>query len=195
METKNIKSTPIVIITILTMIFYGCKGQKIEPLPCNPWAPTDCVISRTNYISIIELQDFFDNIRYHDSTKLSYDDCTIKLWGWVYYHGLNEPIFEPDYSSTPLQESWSPEAGYIVLVPNENHHGYDQSIRIEWDDSFLKDYPEFYRKFDSYLQKKWYVTIRMECVQNIIGWEPCNQYGFRFHAVSIDTINNKGWFY
>lgn len=188
MKTRKLTLTVMIIATLSLMAFSGCKKKdQITPICC-PWAPEIYSISRTDYNSPAELTNYF---REYDSTRLSHDGDTLKVWGWVYYHGPEEPIFEADYSSSPLREVWTPEAGYILLVSNEDHHGYGQHIRIDWNKSFLQDHPEFVQGFDSYLQKKWYVTIKVECVEQVTIWEPCRTIGHKYHLINMDTIPNN----
>ena len=189
MKTRNHTLTAMAIAILSLMVFSGCKKKdQITPICC-PWAPESYCISRTDYNSPVGLRDYFDD---HDSTKLSHDGDTLKVWGWVYYHGPEEPIFEADYSSSPLHENWTPEAGYIMLVPNEDHHGYTHHITIKWSKTYLQDHPEFVQDFDSYLQKKWYVTIKVECVDiSYLSGNSCTKIGLDFHLINMDTIPNN----
>ncbi len=186
MKTRDKMTLLIVIATVAAMTLTGCGETVIEPI-CYPWAPEGCTISRTDYNSPAEIFEYFHE---HDSTRRMHDGDTLKIWGWVYYHGPEEPIFEADFSSSPLREAWTPEAGYIKLVPNEDHHGYDQHVEIKWSNTtFLQDHPEFAQNFDSYLMKKWYVTVKTECCWTIP--KPCGSVGIDFYLIDMDTIPNN----
>ena len=186
MKTSRKTIALIAIAMFIVMFLTGCKRQEIEPV-CFPWAPESCTISCTEYNSPSEFRKYFNE---HDSTMMAHDGDTIKIWGWVYYHGSGEPIPWP-YETNPLREAWSPQAGYILLVENEDHHGYEQAIPITWDTSaFLQTHPEFSQNFDSYLQRKWYVTVRMECT-NLKIPTPCSKIGCYLRVITIDTIPNN----
>lgn len=185
MKTINNNIILLAIAMSIVMFLTGCKRQEIEPV-CFHWAPEGCTISSTEYNSPLEIRNYFFN---HDSTMLAHDGDTIKIWGWVYYHGSGEPVLWP-FETDPLREAWSPEAGYIVLVGNEDHHGWLQSIKVYWDNTdFLQTHPGFSQNFDSYLPKKWYVTARQKCTYNPVP-TPCETIGANLYVIAIDTIPN-----
>ncbi len=184
MKTRNNTILWFLSVAFVAMALVGCKETKIEPV-CFPWAPANCTLSETDYNSPVEIHDYFAN---HDSTKLVHDGDTLKFWGWVYDPtGTYEPrLWDPHLGA------WAPETGFIVLVPNEDHHGYDDlSIRIIWEyTTFLEDHPGFSQDFDRYLQKKWYVKAKVVCHRSSI-WRPCSRVGIDFYVVDIDTIPNN----
>ena len=183
MKTRNNTILRFLIVSFVVMALVGCKETKIEPV-CFPWAPAGSTLSETDYNSPTEIRDYFAE---HDSTRLAHDGDTLKIWGWVYDPtGTYEPrLWDPHLGA------WSPETGFIMLVPNEDHHGYDQSIKIIWEyTDFLQNHPGFAQDFGSYLQKKWYVKARMKCLQNVMGTH-CSRIGIDFYVVDIDTIPNN----
>lgn len=186
MKTQYNTFSLLAIATVLAMTLSGCKQQDIKPI-CFPWASESCTFSLSKYNSPLEIREYFTD---HDSTKKAHDGDTIKICGWVYFNGPGETVLWP-FETDPLREAWFPEAGFIVLVGNEDHHGYDQSIRIDWNNTtFLQDNPGFSENFDNYLQKKWYVTAKMKCVDAI---DPplCNNLGYKLYVITIDTIPNN----
>ena len=174
-----------IIVAVSVIILTGCKKpieEEVNPM-CEYWAPEDCTFSLDKYNSPAELCDYFME---HDSTRLSHNGDTVKIWGWVYYHGPEEPRLTPLDTATQL-ESWSADAYHIFLVKNENHHGYDEIWGIHWTSTFMQDHPEFVQNFDSLLPKKWYVTARVYCFPEYCPG-PCTQIGMHFYAIDIDTI-------
>ncbi len=177
----------------------GCKGEKITPCYCErimDWAPDTCSFSWTNYNSPRQVMDYF---LLHDSTIVFHDGDTVKFWGWVYFHGPNEPIYEP-YALKPLREDWNADAKLMLLVGNEDHHlhkGKYGAIWLQWDDTFLQENPRFVQGFDGLLLKKWYVTATINKERRSLYIGPScdkeNQWGVKYSLITIDTIphNNK----
>ena len=113
------------------------------------------------------------------------------MWGWVYYHGPMEPLRCP-VSDDDLREAWSFDVGFIILVGNENHHGWDESVWISWDcQSLERMHPGLAQNFDSLLQKKWYVTGIVNCFPEYIFPGPCTSIGMKVQVIDIDTIPNN----
>ncbi len=54
----------------------------------------------------------------------------------------------------------------------------------------MEENPGFCQDFGNYLQKKWYVTAAMECVDMtyMVGRNACSKMGYRLHAITIDTV-------
>ena len=172
-----------IIVAVSVIILTGCKKpieEEVNPM-CEYWAPEDCTFSLDKYNSPAELCDYFME---HDSTIQAHVGDTLKIWGWVYYHGSGEPIPIP-YETDPLREAWSSEAKKIYLVGNEDHHGWYEAIQLVWTDSFLHNNPDFMQSFDTYLAKKWYVSATLSYWEMLI---PCSMYSPIFNIVSIDTI-------
>lgn len=191
MKTRNVFYL-FIATAVVAMALAGCEKTKRSPYDCyeevdvQPWAPDSCSFSWTDYNSTMQVLNYFSG---HDYTILSHDGDTLMLWGWIYFHGPGEPILDPFvYDSIEgSQEAWSPEALFINMVPNENHHGWSQSVRIDWDRPFIQSHPDFRENFDDYLQKKWFIKVRLQAEQNIIA-SPCLSYGFSLHLVDIDSI-------
>ena len=173
------------------LLLLGCKREdSITPVPCNvdPWAPESCTFSWGKYNSLVELGDYFGG---HDSTIFTHAGDTLKFYGWVYYHGPGEPIFEP-FEMNPLREGWNPDAKQIYLTGSEDHHrngGVDGFVFLQWTDRFLEENPWFVEEFDSLLQKKWYITAALWYQFN--GFSPCYEYFPLFTMVALDTVPNN----
>ena len=182
------------IATLMAMVLTGCKGEKITPCGCEnivDWAPDTCSFSWSEYNSLKQVIDYF---RHHDSTIVTYAGDTVKFWGWVYFHGPGEPIYEP-FTLNPVRENWNIDAKRILLVGNEDHHSHHAEkgeIWLIWDDVFIQENPQFVQDFDSLLQKKWYVTATMDSVRVDHSFGPvCNKWGTKFSLIALDTIPNN----
>ena len=80
-----------IIVAVSVITLTGCKKpieEEINPM-CEYWAPEDCTFSLDKYNSPAELCDYFME---HDSTIQAHVGDTLKIWGWVYYHGWYEAI-------------------------------------------------------------------------------------------------------
>ena len=181
------------IVAVLSgFILSGCKDDSITPCGCEhvvDWAPDTCSFSWTEYNSLRQVGDYLGR---HDSTIVAHSGDTLRFWGWVYFPGPEEPIYEP-YALDPLREDWNVDAKRILLVGNEDHHVHHNeygSAWLWWDDDFLLENPQFVQDFDSLLQKKWYVTAIMNSVR--LGYyflgPRCNEYGYRFSLINVDTV-------
>ncbi len=185
-----------IVTAIMSLFFPGCNKPNVPDcsINCDYWAPEDCTFSKDKFNTPAELRDYFDN---HDSTRLKHDGDTLKICGWVYYHdhAAREPYMCPVDEGNPPREKWTAENGFIFLVGNENHHGWNEAVRISWNynnsSSFLQDYPEFVNNFDSLLQKKWYVSVQVQCFPEYITPGPCSKIGMIYHVLEIDTLPSK----
>ena len=183
------------IAAVLPLFFLsGCKGEKITPCGCEnivDWAPDTCSFSWSEYNSLIQVRDYFYQ---HDSTIVTHAGDTVKFWGWVYFHGPEEPIWEP-YVMNPIREDWNVDAKRIFLVGNKDHHlhHYEYGATwLWWDDDWLLRNPQFVQDFDSLLQKKWYVTATMDAVKIDDSFGPvCNKWGMKFSLIIVDTTQRS----
>lgn len=183
------------IAAALSLFFLsGCKDDNITPCGCEhilDWAPDTCSFSWSEYNSLKQVKDYFNQ---HDSTIVTHAGDTVKFWGWVYFHGPEEPIYEP-YALNPLREDWNVEARRIMLVGNDDHHFHHNEYGaawLWWDDAFLLENPQFVQDFDSLLQKKWYVTATMDSVRADLSFGPlCNKWSAKFSLISVDTIQRS----
>lgn len=179
------------IVAVLSLFFFsGCKDDNITPCGCEnmvDWAPDTCSFSWSEYNSLIQVRDYLA----YDSTIVTHAGDTVKFWGWVYFHGPQEPIYEP-YALNPLREDWNVDVGRIFLVGNEDHHGHHGEYGatwLFWDDAFLQENPQFVQDFDSLLQKKWYVMAVMDSVRADYSFGPsCHKWGKKFTLIGVDTI-------
>ncbi|MBR3413671.1 MAG: hypothetical protein IKG81_13405 [Bacteroidales bacterium] len=183
------------IAAALSLFFLsGCKDDNITPCGCEhilDWAPDTCSFSLSEYNSLKQVKDY---LYQHDSTIVSHAGDTVKFWGWVYFHGPEEPIYEP-YALNPVREDWNVDAKRILLVGNEDHHFHHNEYGaawLWWDEAFLLENPQFVQDFDSLLQKKWYVTAIMDSVRTDRSFGPlCNKWGFKFSLINVDTIQRS----
>ncbi len=144
------------------------------------------MFSLSEYNSLKQVNDYFA----YDSTIVTHASDTVNFWGWVYFHGPQEPIYEP-YALNPLREDWNVDARRILLVGNEDHHYHHKEYGaawLFWDDAFLQENPQFVQDFDSLLQKKWYVMAVMDSVRADIFSPICNKWGRKFTMISVNTI-------
>ena len=176
------------------LLLSGCKDDSITPCGCEDivdWAPDTCSFSWSGYNSPKQVIDYFSQ---HDSTIVTHAGDTVKFWGWVYFHGPEEPIYEP-YALNPLREDWNVGAKRILLVGNEDHHYHHLeygAIWLMWDDEWLIENPHFVQNFDILLQKKWYVTAIMDSVKVDYSFGPlCNRWGTKFSLINVDTIQRS----
>lgn len=168
--------TLILLGLFLSVIFFaGCKKQP----ECNNAMPSAAAISWTGYNPPTALHNYFgcnaEGIKKHLGD-------TVRLWGWVYYpdHGIGEP--DPD----PLNDSnWSAYTGFIYLVSNEDHHGWEESVYLTWDQAWRETHPDFCQSFEEYLDKKWYVVATLDCFKS--GIQCCPLFPL-YKVISIDTI-------
>ena len=179
-----------IIVAVSVITLTGCKKpieEEVNPM-CEYWAPEDCTFSVDKYNSATEWHEYFYS---HDSTRLFHNGDTLRMWGWVYYHGPREPLRCP-VSDDDLREAWSFDVGFIILVGNENHHGWDEAVWISWDcQSLERMHPGLTQNFDSLLQKKWYVTGIVNCFPEYICPGPCTSIGMKVQVIDIDTIPNN----
>lgn len=189
------KTTRILLVAGLAcFLVVGCEKPKsatdcngCNDMPCEEYAPAGVTVSWTDYNLPSELRAYFNC---HRATLTEHLGDTIQLSGWVYYQGENEPNFT-------YPGDWDVNRGWLLLVDNENHHGYHQSaVYVKWkewlnyttvaDSIWLEDHASFRDHFDEYLQKKWYVVA--EITEEMLYGTGCCDHDPRYKIIFVDTI-------
>lgn len=179
-------------IILTSLVFIGCDKSKIEycngcnDIDCEEYAPVGVSVSWIGYNNPSELTDYF---ACHRATLTEHLGDTIRLAGWVYYPDEGEPNYI-------YQEDWNVDRGWILLVDNEDHHGYNQHAYVKWkewpnyttaaDSAWLEANATFRDHFNEYLQKKWYVVAEVNEV--ILNGAGCCDHDPQFKIIYIDTI-------
>lgn len=163
------------LLFLSVIIMYGCEKKS----KC-PEAPTNAIVSWSEYNSPVTLNEYF---LCNNEALLKHSGDTIRLWGWAYYRDPEGT--EPDFT---YDSNWTAYRDYIYLVPNENHHGYNQMVWVRWDKEWRDTNSDFRQSFDEYLSKKWYVVAT-------IGYKnfhtECCNLSPLYNAIYIDTVKDR----